>query len=63
MIKKVPQTQKYFAKVPVKYDKERKATNCKKSIQLVMVISYGLKEGKYNSFVNAQITLDDLYHE
>ena len=23
MIKKVPQTQKYFAKVPVKYDKER----------------------------------------
>lgn len=55
--------KKYDMNLRNKVESFRKATNCKKSIQLVMVTSYGLKEGKYNSFVNAQITLDDLYHE
>lgn len=55
--------KKYDMNLRNKVESFRKATNCKKSIQLVMVTSYGLKEGKYNSFVNAQVTLDDLYHE
>lgn len=55
--------KKYDMNLRNKVESFRKATNCKKTIQLVMVTSYGLKEGKYNSFVNAQITLDDLYHE
>lgn len=55
--------KKYDMNLRNKVESFRKATDCKKSIQLVMVTSYGLKEGKYNSFVNAQITLDDLYHE
>lgn len=44
-----------------KIESFRKATNCKKSIQLVMVTSYGLRNGKYNSLVNSEVTIDDLF--
>ena len=39
------------------------ATDCTKTVQLVMVTTYGLKDSKYNSIVNAQILLDDLFKE
>lgn len=44
-----------------KMESFRKATNCKKSIQLVMVTTYGVKPGKYSGVVNAEVTLDDLF--
>lgn len=39
----------------------RIATNCKKSMQLVLVTTYGVKQGKYSGIVNAEVTLDDLF--
>ena len=39
----------------------RAATNCKKSIQLVMVTTYGVRKNKYSGLVQNQITLDDLF--
>ena len=39
------------------------ATDCTKTVQLVMVTTYGLKDSKYYSIVNAQILLDDLFKE
>ncbi len=39
------------------------ATECSKTIQLVMVTTYGLKDSKYNSIVNSQVLLEDLFKE
>lgn len=39
-----------------------RATNCKKTVQLVMVTTYGLKPSKYNGLVNAEVELDDLFY-
>lgn len=39
-----------------------KATDCKKTIQVVMITTYGVKENIYSSIVNAQVVLDDLFH-
>lgn len=39
------------------------ATDCTKTVQFVMVTTYGLKDSKYNSIVNAQILLNDLFKE
>ena len=36
-------------------------TNCKDSIQLVMISTYGLKENEYSSLIQNQITMDDLF--
>ena len=44
-----------------KIDSFVKATECKKTIQLVMVTTYGLKSSKYNSIVNAEVELEDLF--
>ncbi len=38
-----------------------KKTGTNKAIQLIMVTTYGLKEGKYNGIIGGQIVLDDLF--
>ena len=38
-----------------------KATNCKKTIQLVMITTYGVKRNKYSGAVRTQVILDDLF--
>ena len=45
-----------------KIDSFVNATDCKKTVQLVMVTTYGLKPSKYNSLVNAEVELDDLFY-
>ena len=45
-----------------KIDSFVRATDCKKTVQLVMVTTYGLKPSKYNSLVNAEVELDDLFY-
>ena len=44
-----------------KIDSFIKVTDCPKSIQLVMITTYGLKNSKYNSIVTKQVLLDDLF--
>ena len=45
-----------------KIDSFVRATDCKKTVQLVMVTTYGLKPSKYNGLVNAEVELDDLFY-
>ena len=45
-----------------KIDSFVRATDCKKTVQLVMVTTYGLKPSKYNSLVNVEVELDDLFY-
>jgi len=40
-----------------------KATNCKKTIQLVMITTFGVKRNKYSGLVGTQVLLDDLFRE
>ena len=40
----------------------RKLTNCNKSLQTVMITTYGVKDNKYSGFVQSQVLLDDLFH-
>ena len=40
----------------------RRVNNCKKSMQLTMITTYGVKKNKYSNFVQSQVTLDDLFH-
>ena len=44
-----------------KIDSFIKATDCKKTVQLVLITTYGLKSSKYNSLVNAEVVLEDLF--
>ncbi|MDO4962037.1 MAG: ATP-binding protein [Eubacteriales bacterium] len=39
----------------------RIATNCKKTLQLLMITTYGVKPNKYSGLLTNQITLDDLF--
>ena len=41
----------------------RESTGTNKSIQLVMVTTYGVKENKYSGIVGNQVLLDDLFKE
>ena len=41
----------------------RESTGTNKSIQLVMVTTYGIKENKYSGIVGNQVLLDDLFKE
>lgn len=38
-------------------------TSCRKTIQLAMITTYGVKRNKYSGLVSTQITLDDLFRE
>ena len=40
----------------------RRANNCKKSLQVTMITTYGVKRNKYSGFVGSHVILDDLFH-
>ena len=40
----------------------RRMTGTKKSLQMTMITSYGVKRNKYSGFIQSQVTLDDLFH-
>ena len=46
-----------------KIESFREGTGTNKSIQLVMVTTYGVKENKYSGIVGNQVLLDDLFKE
>jgi AAA+ ATPase superfamily predicted ATPase len=52
----------YDAVLRNKVDSFRKATNCKKTLQMTMITTYGVKKNKYSGFVQSEVTLDDLFH-
>ena len=39
----------------------KQATNCRESIQLVMITTFGVKKNQYSSVVQNQVTMDDLF--
>lgn len=39
----------------------RRATQTKKTIQVVMITTYGIKNNKYSNMISNQIMLDDLF--
>lgn len=53
---------KYDMEIRNKMEAFRKAVNYKKSIQIIMITTYGLKKSKYNSLITNEVTLDDLFH-
>lgn len=44
-----------------KIDSFRRVTGSRKTIQLIMITTYGLKKGKYSGIVQKEILLDDLF--
>lgn len=53
--------KKYDMTLRNKVESFRRMTNCKKALQTTMITTYGIKQGKYSSFVQSQVTLDDLF--
>ena len=41
----------------------REATNCRKTIQLSMISTYGIQKNKYSGIVSSEVLLDDLFQE
>ena len=44
-----------------KMDVFRKISKMKKSLQLTMITTYGVKKGKYSNMVGNEVVLDDLF--
>ena len=40
-----------------------RATDCKKTVQVTMVTTYGVKKNKYRSIVGKEVVLDDLFRD
>ena len=55
--------KEYDANLRNKIASFSKVTKCKKTVQLVMVTTYGVKRNKYSGLVGTQVVLDDLFHE
>lgn len=55
--------KKYDMTLRNKIDAFVKATKCRKTIQMVMVTAFGVKENMYSGIINKQVTLDDLFYE
>lgn len=53
----------YDAVLRNKIDTFRRLTNTRKSLSLTMITTCGVKQNKYSSLVQSQVTLDDLFHE
>ena len=53
----------YDANLRNKISTFSKVTNCKKTIQLVMLTTFGVKRNKYSGLVGTQVLLDDLFRE
>ena len=43
-------------------DSFRRMTGTKKSLQITMITTYGIKRGKYSGLIQSQVLLDDLFH-
>ena len=55
-------TRDYDLNLRNKIEAFKLATDCRESIQLVMITTYGIKINEYSSVVQNQITLDDLFY-
>ena len=53
----------YEANLRNKISTFSKVTNCKKTIQLVMITTFGVKRNKYSGLISTQVLLDDLFQE
>ena len=41
----------------------RTLTRCRKTIQMTMITTYGVKQNMYSGMIQNQVTMDDLFHE
>ena len=46
-----------------KLDTFRRMTGTKKSLQITMITTYGVKQGKYSGLIQSQVLLDDLFQK
>lgn len=53
----------YDAVLRNKIDTFRRLTNCRESLQLTLVTTYGVKKNKYSNIAQSQVILDDLFHQ
>ena len=53
----------YDAVLRNKLETFRRMTDCKQSLQITMITTYGVKRNKYSNFVQSQVVLDNLFHE
>ena len=53
--------KEYAQKLRKKIDVFIRTTNCKNSIQLVLISSYGLKKNMYSNMINKVVCIDDLF--
>lgn len=54
--------KEYDVRLRNKVETFRRVNNCKKSMQLTMITTYGVKRNKYSGFVGSHVILDDLFH-
>ena len=55
-------TKDYDLNLRNKVELFKSATNCKESIQLVMLTTYDVKQNEYSSVIQNQIIMDDLFY-
>lgn len=53
--------KEYDQKLRNKISVFRQATNCRKTIQLSMITTFGMQKNKYSSIVSNEVRLDDLF--
>ena len=53
----------YDQKLRNKISVFREATNCRKTIQLSMISTFGILQNKYSGIVNQEVLLDDLFQD
>ena len=46
-----------------KLDTFGRMTGTKKSLQITMITTYGIKQGKYSGLIQSQVLLDDLFQK
>ena len=55
--------KKYDQTLRNKIDTFRMRTDCKKTIQLTMITTFGVKRNTYSGLVGSEVVLDDLFVE
>lgn len=60
-VKEYEITKDYDMKLRNKIGPFSEVTKCRKSIQLVMITTYGVKKNMYSGLINNQILLEDLF--
>ena len=54
-------TKEYDLKLRNKMETFRTVTNCRDSIQLVMITTYGVRNNEYSSIIQNQVMMEDLF--